>query len=622
MCGITGYYTFEEVEDELLSRATDALQQRGPDMHGIWKQGHVGLGHRRLSILDTSERGRQPMQAAGGRYQLVFNGEIYNFRELRKELEQKGHSFESGTDTEVLLAALIELGKGALEHFNGFFAFAFYDVESDYLLVARDRFGIKPLVYHHGQKGVFFASELKSLLQYGLSRELDRQALNLYLELTYIPAPFTIFQQIRKLEPGHYVEVKKGQFSTESYYKLPFPSKDPFETYESASQSIRSALEKSVQARMIADVPLGTFLSGGIDSSIISAIAAKHTSDLHTFSIGYRDHPFFDETHFAESVARKIGSQHHTFKLSNEDLLEYVEQTVGYFDEPFADSSALPMFILSHVTRKHVTVALSGDGADEIFSGYNKHGAWVKARQRNAVNALIRNFGFLLRLLPRSRQNKWANLFRQLEKYRRLLTMSPKERYWHLAAFIPAVEVEKLLLNEMRVSIEEFKGELLQFVDDDQINTVLALDVHLVLAGDMLTKVDWMSMANSLEVRVPFLDHHVVEEAFRVPEAYKIRGKDRKFILKDTFRKDLPDELFNRGKHGFEVPLLDWFRRELASDLDENVFNQDKIDDQGIFDRSSIMEMKKQLSSSYPGDVHIKIWQQYVFQKWWGRYCR
>ena len=622
MCGITGYYAFEEVRQEALGDATDAMKQRGPDMSGSWQEGHVGLGHRRLSILDTSDKGRQPMSAADGRFQLIFNGEIYNYRELRGELVSAGYSFTSETDTEVLLAALMEWGKAAIEKLNGFFAFAFYDVESDYLLVARDRFGIKPLVYHHGHKGVFFASELKSLMAYGLPKELNRKALSLYFELTYIPPPFTIFENIHKLRPGHFLEIRKGSISLSSYYQLPYPAENPYRDYDSASQAIRSTIEDSVLARLVSDVPLGTFLSGGIDSSIVSAIAAKHTTDLHTFSIGYQDHPFFDETHFAESVARKIGSHHHTFKLSNEDLLQHVEQTIGYFDEPFADSSALPMFILSHLTRKHVTVALSGDGADEIFSGYNKHEAWVKARQRNAVNALIRSFGFLLRILPKSRQNKWTNLFRQLDKYRQLLAMDAKDRYWHLAAFIPSKEIDRLVLPKMRESIQGFREELIDFVDDDEINAVLALDVQLVLAGDMLTKVDWMSMANSLEVRVPFLDHRVVAEAFRVPEASKIKGKERKFILKDTFRKDLPDELFTRGKHGFEVPLLDWFRRELSGDLEEEVFNPSRLKEQGIFESSAVMDLKKQLHSSSPGDVHIKIWQQYVFQKWWGRYCR
>jgi len=617
MCGITGYYKFKESGDlsSQLRESTAKLSLRGPDMSGIWEQGKVGFGHRRLSILDTSEQGKQPMLDTSGRYSLIFNGEIYNFRELRLELEKEGIKFRSDTDTEVLLYGLIKWGKAFLKRLNGFFAFAFYDRESDYLIVARDRFGIKPLVFYFDEYSCFFSSELKALTCFPIPKKINRESLNLYFQLTYIPVPFTIYKDVHKLEPGEMIEIDNGAMSKERYYNLE-KERTVISNFDNAKNQLRKLLDDSVTKRLIADVPLGTFLSGGIDSSVISTIASHHVDELHTFSIGYKDHPFFDETGYAELVAKKIGSHHHTFKLGNDDLLENVKNAIDYFDEPFADSSALPMFILSKLTRGQVTVALSGDGADEIFSGYNKHEAWMRSLEKSALNSLIKSDKFILRMLPKSRQNKWTNYIRQAYKYQQILHANTTEKYWRLASFIPQKEVEMLLNNDWRAELDEIKEGLLGDLESDDLNSSLAMDVKLVLSGDMLTKVDWMSMSNSLEVRVPFLDHNVVEFAFQLPDEFKMQGKFRKYILKEAFKDDLPVELMSRGKHGFEVPLLDWFKNELLSELDSLVFNKERNEELGIFNWSELSTIRKQLHSRNPGDVHIKVWQLYVFMNW------
>lgn len=619
MCGIAGFYLFDESKKENyfqnLEAATHTLGQRGPDAGGTFTQDTVGLGHRRLSILDISERGNQPMEDATGRYVITFNGEVFNFISIREKLIKKGYEFRTDTDTEVVINAYAAWGLEALLHFNGFFAFAIYDKKEKSLFLARDRFGIKPLVYALNDQRLIFSSELKALKEFEAFDELDKQALNLYFQLTYIPAPFTVFKNAKKLLPGHFMEIREGHASIKKYYQPPFRPETMIPDYEEAKNELRERLESAVKLRMISDVPLGTFLSGGIDSSIISALAHQHASELHTFSIGYRDHPFFDETAYAESVAKKLGTRHHVFSLSNQDLLDHVHSVVDYLDEPFADSSALPMYILSRETRKHVTVALSGDGADELFSGYNKHEAWDRSIRKNAVNSILKLAGGMLRFLPRSRQNTWTNFFRQVEKYRNILALPLKERYWHLAAFIPEPEVRKLILTDFYEGVENFKQELLQEIDHSDLNLVLELDVLLVLAGDMLRKVDAMSMANSLEVRVPFLDHRVVETAFRIPSNLKLNEKGRKYILKEAFKDELPEEVFRRGKHGFEVPLLDWFKNELREELDRSVFSESMIKDLGILNSDEIKVVKDQLYSNNPGDSHIKVWQMYVMNR-------
>ncbi|WPP52275.1 asparagine synthase (glutamine-hydrolyzing) [Catalinimonas niigatensis] len=635
MCGITGIYAFNEIgrfHMINLAAATDKLSRRGPDFGRSTSVHRVGLGHRRLSIIDTSASGNQPMKDASERYTIIFNGEIYNYQELRQGLEQQGVSFQSATDTEVLLQLYIHQGKACLEQLNGFFAFAIYDEQRDHLFIARDRLGIKPLLYYADEDKVLFASEMKSLLAYGIEKELDTNSLYQYLQFNYIPAPYTMLKGVRKLLPGHYLEVSKAnepRVQEGKYYQVPFDEQhlNPEKlSYEQQQAKLRDLMEASVQRRLVADVPLGSFLSGGIDSSVITALASKHVDKLNTFSIGYRDEPFFDETKYARLVAEKYQTNHTVFSLSNYDLYGHLFDILDYIDEPFADSSVIPVYILSKETKKKVSVALSGDGADEVFSGYNKHSAAWRATHPGTAEKMVSSLGALWKKLPKSRNNPVTNKIRQLERFAEGMQLSPKERYLAWATYLDGGKAAQLLsssvLEKLAFEIHDVRtDELLQHINDqhETLNQWLYTDIQLVLPNDMLTKVDLMSMAQGLEVRVPFLDHHVVEFAFSLPEDSKINREMKKRIVQDAFRELLPAELYRRPKHGFEVPLLGWFRTELKSTIEE-LLSDEFIESQDIFDLEGIKALKQKIFSKNPGDVHATIWALIVFQQWWKQY--
>lgn len=625
MCGITGLFSFNEIgriNQMYLVNATKALTKRGPDFEDFYEDYYVGLGHRRLSIIDTSPKGNQPMQDESGRYVMVFNGEIYNYPELRKELTSKGYTFNSESDTEVLLKLYIDQKEACLSKLNGFFAFAIYDKEDKSLFLARDRMGIKPLLFSMDEDRFIFGSEMKAMLAYGLKRNLNYEALLTYLELNYIPHPQTIFHDVQKCPPGHYLIVKDSTLTIKSFYEISV-NVDHSQNYEQSSRQLVELLDQSVQRRLVADVPVGAFLSGGIDSSVIAAIASRHVDQLNTYSIGYQDEPYFDETHYANEVANHLGTNHQVFSLTNYDLLKHLDDVVSYIDEPFADSSAIPVYILSQETRKNVTVALSGDGADEIFSGYNKHYALNRSLKGGLRNGVISGLLPLWKMLPKSRSGKIGNLVRQLERFGQGRSLSPQERYWFWAAFNSKSNALKFLSQDSLSNInhqqyEKHKGSFLQDLDSkSDLNDFLKVDTKLVLPNDMLTKVDLMSMANSLEVRVPFLDHEIVDFAFSLPVDYKINGNLRKRILRDAFKDILPASLYKRPKKGFEVPLVKWFRKELKGELDNHLFNQSFIENQGIFDWRSVKGLRDQIHSNNPGDSHAKIWALYVFQRWW-----
>ncbi len=630
MCGITGIYAFNmigRVGMIHLAKATEALNSRGPDFQNTFHDNSVGLGHRRLSILDPTPEGHQPMSDETGRYRIVFNGEIYNFRELRRELEMTGQTFHSNSDTEVLLQLLIREGKDCLSRLNGFFAFAFYDSQEGSLLLARDRMGIKPLYYLLDQDRLLFASEMKSLLHYGIGKDLDPTALLTYFQLNYIPAPLSIFQDVKKLRPGEYLELDRESYEIKTWYQVPYDRNRSNSTaYDELKNELAELLEKSVQKRLVSDVPLGSFLSGGIDSSVIAALAARHKPDLHTFSIGYRDEKFFDETAYAREVSKKIGTSHHVFELSNRDLFDHLYQVLDYTDEPFADSSALAVYILSKETRKHATVALSGDGADELFAGYNKHAAFQRILQGGSKASLVKALGPLWSILPKSRNGRLTNKFRQLDRFSRGMKLSSKERYWRWAGFAGENDVRAMFTPEQREKLNmstyfQQKEEWLTAIPSrETLNDLLYTDVRLVLPDDMLTKVDRMSMAHGLEVRVPFLDHEIAEFAFRLDTPFKINEGIRKRILQDAFRDMLPASLYNRPKKGFEVPLLGWLRKDLNGLINDDLLSDSFIKEQGIFDLSQIRRIRKQLQSSNPGDSHARIWALVVFQWWYRKY--
>lgn len=631
MCGITGIFAFNllgKLNKIHVTAATMALEKRGPDFQDIYIDEWVGLGHRRLSIIDTSECGHQPMWDVTNRYCIVFNGEIFNYQPLRKELETAGVIFRSRSDTEVLLNLFIRDGEACLKRLNGFFAFCVYDKQEQTFFVARDRYGIKPLLYLFDEDKFIFASEMKSIIHYGIDRALDYTSLHTYLQLNYIPAPDTIFLNVKKLMPGHHMTIRARNLVIKPYYTIPFDENNlsPI-SYDDAKEKLKTLLEASVQRRLIADVPLGAFLSGGVDSSVVTALASRHKPDLHTFSIGFRDEKFFDETEYARLVANHFKTEHTVFSLTNDDLYEHVHSILNYMDEPFADSSAINVYILSKETRKHATVALSGDGADEMLAGYNKHAAFYRMLHKGWKENLVTSLQPLWSALPQSRNNALSNKARQLNRFSEGATLSSKERYWRWAGYADESDVTKMFTATTRekIAMEQYrqrKDAILKHIPaKESMNDLLLTDMNLVLPNDMLTKVDMMSMANALEVRVPFLDYELVNFIFSLPSDYKINNKIRKRILQDAFRDILPAQLYNRPKKGFEVPLLKWFRREMKSMIVDDLLSKKFIEQQGIFDYSEIEKLVRQLFSNNPGDVHARIWALIAFQHWckkWG----
>lgn len=632
MCGITGILAFNLVgkfNKINITNATRSMERRGPDFQDIYIDEWVGLGHRRLCVIDTSEKAHQPMWDATGRFALVYNGEIFNFNELRKDLEGKGIAFRSQSDTEVLLQLFILEGEHCLHKLNGFFAFCIYDKREQSFFLARDRFGVKPLVYLFDEDKFIFASEMKTLLEYGIEKKLDYASLLTYLQLNYIPAPDSIFLHVKKLLPGQWLKLSNKRITTSRWYQIPFDASLSARftgSYEAAQQQFARLLEESVQRRLVADVPLGTFLSGGIDSSVITGLASRHKPDLHTFSIGFRDEKFFDETHYARMVAKHFRTEHTVFSLTNRDLYEHVSDILDYIDEPFADSSAINVFILSKETRKHATVALSGDGADELLGGYHKHEALNRMLHPGMAEKALSALGPLWRNLPQSRSNKISNFFRQAHRFAEGAALPPDERYWRWATYVGRNAAEKLLNPEKRNELrsEEYdqrRNEALRFMTPGHdLNHVLLTDMRLVLPNDMLTKADLMSMAHGLEIRSPFLDHNLVDFAFGLPAHFKIEGTRRKSILQDAFRSMLPEKLYNRPKKGFEVPLLKWLRNEMKSIIMDDLLAQKRIEEQGVFHYAEVEKLKQQLFSSNPGDVHARIWGLVVFQWWFRKY--
>jgi asparagine synthase (glutamine-hydrolysing) len=611
-----------------LAKATELLKHRGPDYQHNFLSERTGLGHRRLSVIDLSANAHQPMSDASGRYHIVYNGELYNFQAHRQKLQNQGVTFKSESDTEVLLYLYIHQGVEFLQQLNGCFALAIFDSGENELFLARDRFGINPLLYYTDHDKFVFASEMRSLLSYNVLRELDYESLNLYLELSYVPAPFTMLQGIRKLMPGEYLKVKSPEFIAQPYYHIPNPNQSATESwsYQQQKQALHDLLDASVSRRLVSDVPLGTFLSGGIDSSIVTAVASRHVENLHTFSIGYPDQPYFDETHYAKLVADKFGTKHTVFKLGTEELYQHLFDLWDHLDEPFADSSALPTYILSKLTRKSVTVVLSGDGADELFGGYNKHLALQRSFSASASNAWIRSLAPFTRYLPKSRNGKVTNKFRQLDRMAQGLKLSPEQRYWRWAGIASKEEALELLSRETLTELNQVavQGRRQQYLKHlglhPDLNDVLYTDLKLVLPNDMLSKVDWMSMAHGLEVRVPFLDHELVNFVAKLPVESKVAHGTGKRLLRDTFKEVLPPELYGRPKQGFEVPLLTWMRKELNGIINNELLTEHLVADQGLFDAEAVNGLKRRLHSRDPGDSPARIWGLLVFQKWWQKY--
>jgi asparagine synthase (glutamine-hydrolysing) len=610
MCGIAGIKLLNNLpsktDEDNMFRALYKQKHRGPDNTNLIVHGKLVLGHNRLSIIDTNERSNQPFKDEHGRYSLVFNGEIYNYKELKEKLISEGIIFTTSSDTEVLFQLLIQKKSEALNELRGCFAFAFYDLEEDYLLLARDRMGINPLLYAKLEDRFIFGSELFLFSDLGVKGTINQEALNNYFQLTYIPSPHTIYNEVKKLEAGNYLELKGEKLEIKSYWDP--ENEQKFKgSFEEAKIELRKRVEFGVVSQLEADVPVGTFLSGGIDSSIVSTLAAKYKKDLHTFSVSFGDQKKYDESEYALIVAKKIKSNHHVIRLTELDFKTHFQDILDSFDEPFADSSAIAVWFLNRETTKHLKVALSGDGADELFAGYNKHKAYRNALKMSQTKkkVLAKSLPLLKRLLI----NKKPKRYYDIEKYSILSRLKWPDKYWFLASNIGEITKKNLLLNSKKITPIYSK-------DGDNLTNFLWLDQKIVLEGDMLKKVDLMSMRHSIEVRTPFLDKDLVKFANSLPEEWKLNSKTGKYILKEAFKDILPEEILTRGKQGFEVPLNAWIRNSWKELIPSNWFDQEYLSKQSIFSIEAVKQLEGRFFKNI-GTSSQEMWAYLVFQNWY-----
>ncbi len=605
MCGIAGaVWTSrgQPLPANVLQRMTDALRHRGPDDEGFYNsEVHrtdqdkevpgVALGHRRLSIIDLAN-GHQPLANEDESIWVIFNGEIYNFRELRHRLEGAGHRFRTASDTEVIVHLYEEEGVDCFSHFNGMFAIALWDAKRRQLVLARDRLGQKPLVYRLENGRMLFASQLKSLLEVpGVSREIDAAALDAYLTYQYVPHPRTIFKGIAKLPPGHVATYRDGRLNVKPYWRPNFNSESNLSVAE-ASEQLEALLESSVRLRMQSDVPLGAFLSGGVDSSIIvSQMQRLSDRPVQTFSIGFPVAEY-DETHYAREVARHLGTDHHELRVEP-SAVDVLPKLVWHYDEPLADSSAIPTYIVSRMAREHVTVALSGDGGDELFAGYDRYravrlGAWFDRLPQAIRGALTAK---LWQRLPGSGRQKAIS--RRAKRLLQGLAFSPGRRYLEWIAIFNEARRAELYSDAFLAQLPDhdpyaFLDEAFSRSDRrDRVTSTSLADLVTYLPCDLMTKVDVASMAHGLECRQPLLDYRLVEFAASLPLSMKLGARRSKRILVDTFGDRLPPSVRRRRKMGFGVPLDRWFRDDLGAYTRE-VLLERRATDRGYFQPATV----------------------------------
>jgi len=616
MCGIAGIFlrNGDTVGEQPLAAMTTCLAHRGPDGDGFFRRGPVGLGHRRLAIIDLVT-GDQPMSNEGAGVTVVFNGEIYNFRELRRELEARGRRFRTSSDTEVILRAYEEYGVDCLRHLRGMFAFAIWDQRRHRLFLARDRVGIKPLVYAWDGRRLLFASEPKAILEDpSVPRRIDWEALRDYLTLHYIPSPRTIFADIRKLPPGCFltVDLEGGEPKVQRYWDLRFEP-DVRRSEADWLEGLRAHLHDAVSSHLVSDVPIGAFLSGGMDSGTVVALMAGATrGHVRTFAIGF-DEASHDELAHARRVAQHHGTQHFEFVVKP-DALEVLPKLVWQFDEPFADSSAIPTYFVSKITREHVTVALSGDGGDENFLGYSRYVRALALHDR-----LDRFPGVLARSLFRWAARLSPDTLRG-HGYLEMLGSDPVARYFRLMAFQRSEGLRRILSEEARQQVAPLVTPALFHRLDaaagapDYASTLQSIDVRCYLPEDILTKVDKASMLVSLESRVPLLDHVLMEFVATMPSGLKFRNGAGKAILKKAMADRLPPETLTRRKMGFGVPLAEWFRRDVGAYTRE-VLEGRRTRERGLLDPRAVSTVLDEHQSG-ARDRSSQIWALLCLEEW------
>jgi len=619
MCGIAGWIDWNRSEPngDSLRAMTRRLRHRGPDGEGYYEKEGAHLGHRRLSIIDL-QTGAQPLCNEDESVWIVFNGEIFNFQELRENLLERGHQFKTQGDTEVIVHLYEEYGDRCVDHLRGQFAFALWDVNDRRLLLARDRLGQKPLYYYHRGDQLFFASELKSLMCHpAVPRDIDLGALNAYLTYHYVPDPISIVQGVCKLPPAHVMSVDASGAQLERYWSPDYASKETIDERE-AIERLDALLEESVRLRMISDVPLGAFLSGGVDSSLVVAYMSRLSDrPIKTFTIGF-DESSYDERRYARQVAERFGTEHHEFVVRS-DAIESLDEILGYFDEPFADSSALPVYYLSQLTRQEVTVALNGDGADESFAGYRRYKGMMGFRHYRRLPSWLRAGALATAKICAATPIGQLQAVRRVRDWDALATATDGEIYQRCMA-TPNDQRRMLLSEELRFCdanenfLDIIAKEATRCPSSSLLDRVLFADQMTYLPGDLLVKADRMTMSHSLEARSPFLDHHVVDFAARLPERIKFRRGRQKHLLRRLLRRDFPRSFVDRRKQGFGVPLDKWFRDDLNEMMRESIEDSTLVE-AGYLDRQAMRDV---LAQHERGEANRQatLWGLLVLERW------
>lgn len=632
VCGICGFIHHDVLNEKVLERMNSTIRYRGPDDKGVFseiilpftEQGRivqVGLAHNRLSVLDLSELGHQPMFSSDGRLVVCYNGEIYNYREIRECLISKGYEFKSNCDTEVILCAYQEWGIRCVENFNGMFAFALWDRQQKTFFLVRDRMGVKPLYYYLNNGTLVFGSELKPIMEYPVfSKDINFSALSDYLPHQYITGPASVFNNTWKLEPGHILclnidDMGEFKITDECYWSVEevWKNREEWqEDYDTAKERLHSLLLDAVKLRMVSDVPVGAFLSGGYDSSLVTALMTEISEKrIKTFSIGFEE-PGYDESIYASRVAKYLGTEHTCEMLPLKEAKAYIECIPDYYDEPMADASQVATMMLSKITRNEVTVALSGDAGDELFCGYNKY-CWL--------NGLHRRFNHISRLINR------ANIVMPLRKMTDILDekrlphlyyMNTNERAMNAYAYIFWERYKSLLPPAHRIS-DKYKHA--PAWTSDFLMGYMLMDMVTYLPDDIMVKVDRAAMAVSLETRAPLLDYRVIESAISLPLQYKLNDGNKKRILKDIAYDYIPKRLLDRPKQGFGVPVVEWMHDDFLC-FTRGLLERDYIKKQGIFDVNAVGKMVDEFKLSPDMKNGNEIWSMLVFQLWWECYMK
>ncbi|MGA1864193.1 MAG: asparagine synthase (glutamine-hydrolyzing) [bacterium] len=623
MCGICGGVLSDSkrtMHESLLKDMMDQLIHRGPDSEGTYCDGPVGLGHRRLSIIDLSPLGRQPMSNEDGSLYLVVNGEIYNHKTLRKELEAKGHNFRSKSDSEVVLHLYEEMREDLLSHLFGMFSLALWDGRNKRLFLARDRVGKKPLFYSITNTGIFFGSEIKALLKCpDVRREINLEALHHYLTFEYVPHPLTIYKGIKKLPPAHYLIWENGNLQIKRYWDLHYNNKHSNASFQSLKSEFLDRFEDAVRIRMMSDVPLGAFLSGGIDSSATVAMMSRlSNTPVKTFSIGFDDHAY-NELSFARRVAQIFKTEHHEF-IVKPNATEILPKLIWHYDEPYADSSAIPTYYLAKMTRSEVTVALNGDGGDESFAGYERYLADYLAGIYTRLPGWTGPYFIkkLINSLPCD--YRYKGYIRRLKRFVNALDDKPERRYCRWICFFDNNAKGKIYTHDFASKLKD--SDSYSYIEewyekakaDTFLDRTLYVDVHTYLPDDLMVKVDIATMAHSLEARSPFLDHRLMEFAASLPHNFKLRGWQTKYFLKKAFEGLLPKEILNRPKMGFGVPLDIWFRTDLK-DMAYDILLSRRSIDRGYFRQEEIQNLLD-AHSQKKADNSYRIWALLILELW------